>query len=251
MLHLDYLASTPRPSEPSVPLGMSLRLKEGRHTSSSSSSSGSLPFTSYGDSRFQNGRGYDNGKNQEDGQGVKVNRGRGQILREVLLTGPFLLQCLKYMHIICIIIISFPYTFIRKPFPCMFDDLPFPIIRSIVSLSYFLVLDPTLKGAIKPSQPLRVARSVDTRVAALYANFDLTKTQLRSRLFESLAIMDENRFRDLSSRFAHFSPSFVDPNHDVQRMREEPERHRQEVWIHLYVSIFMRALPVYLYLLVF
>lgn len=82
-------------------------------------------------------------------------------------------------------------------------------------------------------------------LARCYADFDLTKNDLRERLIESLALMDNNRDALLQSKYHNFIPTFDNPEVDIYDMRDQAELHRHGVvlrrhqnyaWLHLLVQ---------------
>lgn len=82
-------------------------------------------------------------------------------------------------------------------------------------------------------------------LARCYANFDLAKTDLRERLFESLVLMDKERDDLLRRKIEHFHPRFEEPDDDLALMRADAEaarhtlivdKHKTYAWLHVLVQ---------------
>lgn len=82
-------------------------------------------------------------------------------------------------------------------------------------------------------------------LARCYADFDLTKNDLRERLLESLSLMDNNRDALLQVKYHDFVPTFDCPEVDIYDMRDQAEamrhaavmrRHQNYAWLHLLVQ---------------
>lgn len=82
-------------------------------------------------------------------------------------------------------------------------------------------------------------------LARCYADFDLTKNDLRERLLEGLSMMASNRDQIIHMKYNSFVPSFTSPEIDIYDMRDEAElsrhhnvvkRHRNYAWLHLLVQ---------------
>lgn len=94
------------------------------------------------------------------------------------------------------------------------------------------------------AKPRRSFNPLQT-LARCYADFDLTKNDLRERLVESLSLMDNNRDALIQVKYHDFVPTFDCPEGDIYDMRDQAEairhavvmrRHQNYAWLHLLVQ---------------